>query len=424
MIEHLNRDCSCVSLDRTALAAALESNLGQPGLYSLVQQRNPHMFSASPVFVAHRHLDAMRAVVEAAQEVAALPGWRDAVCADLPAADRRLHASPGLFLGFDFHLEDGRISLIEINTNPGGALLSAALARAQRACSEEVRALVPDASAADAFEADVLAMFLREWTLAGRAGQPRSIVIVDDDPLAQYLYAEFLLYQRLFERAGIQAEIAAPTDLHCAGGRLWLGTAPVDMVYNRLTDFPLAQPGHAALRTAWEEGLAVVAPHPTAHALHADKRNLALLSDPQRLVAMGADPDAAAVLARHVPRTEIVSAENAERLWSARRGLFFKPWAGFGSRAAYRGAKLTRGVWADIVAGRYVAQALTPPGERHVGGDAAPQALKFDLRAFADGSRVLWFSARLYQGQTTNFRTPGGGFAPVFAGPDQPRPMP
>jgi len=27
-------------------------------------------------------------------------------------------------------------------------------------------------------------------------------------------------------------------------------------------------------------------------------------------------------------------------------------------------------------------------------------------------------SARLYQGQTTNFRTPGGGFAPVFLVPE------
>jgi hypothetical protein len=26
-------------------------------------------------------------------------------------------------------------------------------------------------------------------------------------------------------------------------------------------------------------------------------------------------------------------------------------------------------------------------------------------------------TARLYQGQTTNFRTPGGGFAPVFTVP-------
>jgi hypothetical protein len=29
--------------------------------------------------------------------------------------------------------------------------------------------------------------------------------------------------------------------------------------------------------------------------------------------------------------------------------------------------------------------------------------------------QVLLTAARLYQGQTTNFRTPGGGFAPVFA---------
>jgi hypothetical protein len=27
---------------------------------------------------------------------------------------------------------------------------------------------------------------------------------------------------------------------------------------------------------------------------------------------------------------------------------------------------------------------------------------------------VLLAAARLYRGQTTNFRTPGGGFAPVF----------
>ena len=29
---------------------------------------------------------------------------------------------------------------------------------------------------------------------------------------------------------------------------------------------------------------------------------------------------------------------------------------------------------------------------------------------------VQWLAARLYQGQTTNFRTPGGGFAPVYSG--------
>jgi hypothetical protein len=32
---------------------------------------------------------------------------------------------------------------------------------------------------------------------------------------------------------------------------------------------------------------------------------------------------------------------------------------------------------------------------------------------------VLLLAARLYQGQTTNFRTPGGGFAPVVVVPHE-----
>jgi hypothetical protein len=43
-------------------------------------------------------------------------------------------------------------------------------------------------------------------------------------------------------------------------------------------------------------------------------------------------------------------------------------------------------------------------------------ALKFDLRNYVYDGEVQWVAARLYQGQTTNFRTPGGGFAPVYAG--------
>ncbi len=43
------------------------------------------------------------------------------------------------------------------------------------------------------------------------------------------------------------------------------------------------------------------------------------------------------------------------------------------------------------------------------------QWLKFDLRSYVYNSRVQWTAARVYQGQTTNFRTPGGGFAPVYS---------
>ncbi|MBX9590973.1 MAG: hypothetical protein K2X43_16920 [Hyphomonadaceae bacterium] len=46
--------------------------------------------------------------------------------------------------------------------------------------------------------------------------------------------------------------------------------------------------------------------------------------------------------------------------------------------------------------------------------DAATEPRKTDVRLFTYDGHVLLAAARLYQGQTTNFRTPGGGFAPVF----------
>ena len=41
-----------------------------------------------------------------------------------------------------------------------------------------------------------------------------------------------------------------------------------------------------------------------------------------------------------------------------RNKLFFKPVAGFGGRAAYRGDKITRRVWQNILEGGYVASRI------------------------------------------------------------------
>ena len=46
--------------------------------------------------------------------------------------------------------------------------------------------------------------------------------------------------------------------------------------------------------------------------------------------------------------------------------------------------------------------------------DDSRQPRKSDIRLFTYDGAVLLAAARLYQGQATNFRTPGGGFAPVF----------
>jgi hypothetical protein len=414
-IEQLNNECFCISLDQVALREALESEIGQPGLFELLQQRCPYVFAARPVFVSHTRLQHMAEAVRAIESVVALPAWREAVLADAPAIARHdPGGAKGVFFGYDFHVAEGRIGLIEINTNAGGAMLNSVLARAQRACCPAMERLVTPSTSADALDAEIVAMFHREWASSGRRRPLRSIAIVDAAPQQQYLYPEFLLFQRLFERHGLHAIIADPGELRLQDGTLWHGEVAIDLVYNRLTDFMLDEPANAALREAYLTHAAVLTPHPQAHALYADKRNLVLLSDEAQLQALGVPQATRDVLLSSIPRTERVDPANAERLWAARRGLFFKPFAGYGGRAAYRGDKLTQRVWREILAGGYIAQALVPPGERAIADIEAAPVLKFDLRNYVYDGRVQWVGARLYQGQTTNFRTPGGGFAPVY----------
>lgn len=415
-LDALNRECFCFSLDSEALARTLDAELGQPGLSDLIRERCPSVFASQPVFVAAPQLQRIAQVVRAVESVVALPAYREQVLSAAPAIARvGTGGAQGVFFGYDFHLDHGRLGLIEINTNAGGAMLNAVLARAQRSCCVAMDDMVPTRASVAAFEQRLVNMFRHEWRLAGKVRPLASIAIVDEAPEQQYLYPEFLLFQRLFERHGLRAVIADPAALQWRDGVLWHGDLAIDLVYNRLTDFYLEHPASAALREAWLEQGVVLTPHPQAHALYADKRQLALLSDAERLQALGVPETTRQALLANVPHTEVVNTVDGERLWAARRGLFFKPVAGFGSRAAYRGDKLTRRVWQEILAGDYVAQAIVPPGERLIEDDDTAQAMKFDLRAYAYGGNVQWVAARLYQGQTTNFRTPGGGFAPVYS---------
>ncbi|MGD9952754.1 MAG: hypothetical protein AB7S87_09270 [Burkholderiales bacterium] len=414
MIDSLNRDCHCVSLDREALRRALEADPASSGLHHLIEERCPHLFASLPLFVSREHVRQMAQVIEAVERVVALPDYRETVLAWAPGIARHDPGAQGVFVGYDFHLAPEGPRLIEINTNSGGALLNAVLARAQRACCEEIEPWmsgpVPDAD----IERTLFDMFVAEWHLAGGAGAPRRVAIVDDAPQAQFMYPEFLLFARLFERFGVEAVVLAPEDLRFEAGVLGCAQGPVDLVYNRLTDFYFDEPSHAALREAYLANAAVITPHPRAHALYADKRNLSLLGSPGLLRAWGVAEADIRILEAGIPRTEVVTAGAAERLWAERRRLFFKPAAGHGSRAAYRGDKLTRRVWDGIVAGRYVAQALVPPSERRIAPDTA---LKVDVRNYVYDGRVQMLAARLYQGQTTNMRTAGGGFAPVLTTP-------
>lgn len=331
-----------------------------------------------------------------------------------PDIARHEPGSPGGLLGLDFHLGRDEPQIIEINTNPGGVLLNVVLGQAQRVCMPEV---TEQPTAVEGVDDAVLAVMLTEWQLQRGSAPLGLVAIVDESPQRQYLYPEFVLFRELFRRHGYRAEICGPEELSLKQDRLWLGENAVDMIYNRLTDFAFEQPAHAAIRTAYLAGSVAVSLHPRAHALYADKRNLSLLGNRGFLESIGASQVTVDTLCAAVPKTELLTPQNRDAMWAARRHLFFKPAAGFGSTATYRGDKLTRRVWDEIAGASYIAQEIVAPSERLTGLHAAP--FKVDIRCYAYRGKVLLYAARMYQGQTTNFRTPGGGFAPVLTGMDR-----
>ncbi len=412
--DRLNRECFCIGTDVAAVHRWLEDDLKSRGLTRPVIDTHPHLFASLPVFVSRAHVLEMQQVIRAVHTIAATAQFRQAVLADAPPIATPAPAALGVMLGYDFHLGNDGPKLIEINTNAGGAMLNALMGRAQQACCGEVADLLGGPSDFATIEDRLFEMFSADWRRARGSAALRHIVIVDSGPSAQYLYPEFLLFQRLFESRGITATIADPSELALDGGVLRHAAGPVDMVYNRLTDFYFDAPEHAVLACAYSTNATVVTPHPHSHALYANKHNLALLSDAAVLSRWGVERPIAERLLRGIPRTTRVASADAEALWRDRKQLFFKPGRGFGGGGAYRGAKLTRRVFAEIAQGDYVAQALVPPSERLGPDESGAPVLKVDLRNYVYDGEVVLIAARLYQGQTTNFRTPGGGFAPVF----------
>ncbi len=413
----LNSACDCRTLDSERLRAQLESEASLAGLAAEITRSRPHMFSATAVFISEQQLERMAAIIAAIESVAAVPGYRAAVLERAPELARADPGPRSVYMGFDFHLGPQGPQLIEINTNAGGALLNVALARAQQVCCAEVGDVLRSPTDLQQIEAAFMDAFHRDWRLQRGAEPLVRIAIVDDAPETQFLYPEFQLFRRLFRSHGIEAVIADAVALEWRDGSLWYAGGKIDLVYNRLVDFYLEAPQHVALRDACAAAAVVLTPHPYAHALYADKRNLTLLSDATRLAALGVAPEICAVLQSGIPATVNVSVERSEELWSRRRHLFFKPARGYGSKAAYRGDKLTRRVWDEILAADYVAQEIAPASERLVRLDDVRADLKFDIRAYVYDGGMQLLAARLYAGQTTNFRTPGGGFAPVFIAP-------
>jgi hypothetical protein len=380
-------------------------------IHTLKELKN--VLSDDPYFISLPSMQLMSSAIEAIEFVFSLSEFTklaldDSV--DIAKFDGRVR---GVFYGYDFHITPEAPKLIEINSNAGGALISSYQALHREKLTRGNYTDFGSPVDSDR-ERDFINMFLDEWRLFAGKKPLETVAIVDIDPDSQFLKNEFKLFSRLFRKFGIDALILDPRNLVYDGASLRFGTKKIDMIYNRMTDFYFSEEYCRNLKEAYLNLNVAVTPNPRSHAIYANKRNMVYLSDQRLLRSFGVPHEHLATLAKVIPKTIRVTQENAIELWNNRKRYFFKPVTGYGGKAVYRGDKLTKSTWKNITASdSYIAQEYVPPGQKLMRYENQQIYMKADVRNYVYNRKIQLTSARLYQGQTTNFRTPGGGFAIV-----------
>ncbi len=330
--------------------------------------------------------------------------YRKQIYPEVPETARFDPGHQAVMMCYDFHLAGDMPRLIEVNTNAGGSLLAY--------LSHHPSLPIRPESFSPKMKARLLTTFATEMRQfsGGSKARPEHIVIVDEEPTRQYLYPEMLAFADLFKDWGIPAQIAALEELQAGEEGVSLNGQPVDLVYNRHCDFYLQSDAMAGLRRAYLAGQVCLTPNPHMYGLLADKRRLILWADPiKRAPFLASDRDAE-LLDATLPTVNLLSDLDLQRTWSARKQLVFKPVDSFGSRGVLLGGKISRKRFDELPPATTLVQELVPPSVTEVPNF---EAMKTDLRLYAYRDQVLGVTARLYRGQVTNLRTPGGGFARV-----------
>ncbi len=328
---------------------------------------------------------------------------------------RPVFHDPGNFSAlscFDFHLlPDGGLKLIEINTNASAALIADLLYRLHGL----------DNGFCDDFRREILTTFENELRLQTRA--THRAAIVDEAPESQRLFVEFQLYAELFTTNGWETLIVDPSRLSYVDGRLTVDRQPIDLVYNRHTDFYFESEPMRAIATAFQEKTATISPNAFEYMLLADKERMQDLTPltadngSELATRFGLKAEHAAQIARSLLKThDITSFASADDAWSARKGYFFKPKRSFGGKAVYRGSSVSRTTFdTQVWPNEYIAQEYAAPPTVTLAPSAEQPGgtFKYDLRFYTYQDRVQLACARLYQGQATNTQSPGGGITAI-----------
>ncbi len=332
-----------------------------------------------------------------------LPAYRELVLQQVPETARFDPGHDSVMMGYDFHLGEDGPQLIEVNTNAGGALLA-------------YLAHVPEAPLADMelpgrLKTQLLQSFAEEMSgfSGGRIRRPAHIAILDENPRDQFLYPEMEAFSRVFESWGARASVVDPAQLEAGPEGVFRDGERIELIYNRHCDFYLERPAMAGIRAAYLAKAVCLTPNPFTYGLLGDKRRMTIWSDAEVLERIGLEGAAVDLLIGTIPESRLLSELGPKQVWARRKELVFKPVSRFGSRGVLVGRKISRSRFDEQDPQDILVQKLVPPSLTGAG----EQAMKTDFRLYVYRDRVLGVAARLYQGQVTNLRTPGGGFAPV-----------
>lgn len=302
-----------------------------------------------------------------------------------------------VLMAYDFHTtEDGQAFLVEINTNAAGYLLAGLMEAAHQATS---LLEIPPAER-------LKESFFNELKLFGKSEANIRAAITDEDIFTQRMYPEFIMFRELFKSWGWSAEIVESSEVK---------PSDFDLIYNRLTDFYLESPQHEALRTAFLKAQTCLSPQPREYALLADKQRLVELATEGFLERIEAPLEDITDIRRVlIPTFEPSHFGSEDEIWARKKNLFFKPKRSFGGKSVYRGESVSRKVFERLLSEGTLIQKFVPA--QRVPTDDPRSVLtnwKFDLRCFAYEDQIQFVTARIYQGQVTNFASPLGGFTRV-----------
>ncbi len=329
--------------------------------------------------------------------------YRKQIFTELPEVARFDPGHAALMMGYDFHLTNDGPRLIEVNTNAGGGYIAW--------LSEQLAGKTSPNYLSNRYQQRLLQSFLREWHDFSGGHRPLArVAVVDENVEQQPLLPEMTGCCDWLNQNGIDAHVASLEDLEVQSDGVYLRGEKIDLVYNRHCDFYLETPLMSELKDAYLAGQVCLSPNPFAYGLLADKRRMVLWSDSLSLDGLELSPLDKQLLLEMVPPSVLLSEQNRDEIWSQRKKLIFKPVTRFASRGVLMGRGITKKRFADFDPETTLVQKVISPS---VETSADGQEFKMDLRLFVYRNHLLGVGARLYQGQVTNMRTEGGGFAPV-----------